>query len=269
MREDSARERWAERVTAMCLLAAMAGGAGFVVAYWADWGTPLLGGALGGGLLAVGVGLVVWGRHLLPPSEEVDEHEPQLADPEAFDDVTEAIDPHGALARRTLLRRLVLGAGGALGLAAIVPLRSLGPRPDDAALGDTAWEPGSLVVDTDGEPVDAAAVDVDSALTVFPDGHVDDYNSQAVLVRLPEGFVAFSQICTHAGCPVALYQSDEEKLFCPCHQSAFDVRDGARPVAGPAARALPELAVEVDGEGVLRATIGFTRPVGPGWWRRS
>jgi ubiquinol-cytochrome c reductase iron-sulfur subunit len=259
----------AERLAGLCLLVAVAGGAGFVVAYAADWGTPALGGALGAGLLALGVGLVVWGRHLLPPSEEVEAYEADLGDRDALRATIAELDPEGSLARRTMLRRLLLAAGGALGLAAVVPLRSFGPRPTATALGGTEWETGRRVVDTDGTPVDADAIAVDSALTVFPEGHVGDYNSQAVLVRLDDGFVAFSQICTHAGCPVGLYQSEEEKLFCPCHQSAFDVRAGARPVAGPAARPLPELALEIDDDGGLRAVDGFSEPVGPGWWRRS
>jgi ubiquinol-cytochrome c reductase iron-sulfur subunit len=262
-------QRWAQRFTALFLLGAMAGGLGFVVAFFAEWGTPWLGTLLGGALLFIGIALVIWGRHLIPQADEVEIHDPDLGDPEAREDVAAAIDPEGALARRTMLRRLLLGAGGVLGLAAIVPLRALGPRPTREALDRAAWGPGARLVDPDGELVDADLLEVDSALTVFPEGHAGDYNSQTVLIRLDDGFVAFSQICSHAGCPVSLYQSEEEKLFCPCHQSAFDVRDGARPVAGPAARPLPELAIEPDGEGHLRAVSGFEAPVGPGWWGQT
>jgi ubiquinol-cytochrome c reductase iron-sulfur subunit len=82
----------------------------------------------------------------------------------------------------------------------------------------------------------------------------------------PQGYVAYSKICTHAGCPVGLYQPETRELFCPCHQSVFDVADGARPTSGPAARPLPQLPLEIDAEGQLRASGGFSAPVGPSFW---
>jgi len=82
------------------------------------------------------------------------------------------------------------------------------------------------------------------------------------------GYVAFSKVCTHAGCPVGLYRSTNHELLCPCHQSTFDVLDGCRPVFGPAARSLPQLPLAVNTDGYLIAQSDFTEPVGPGYWNR-
>jgi ubiquinol-cytochrome c reductase iron-sulfur subunit len=85
----------------------------------------------------------------------------------------------------------------------------------------------------------------------------------------PEGYVAFSKVCTHAGCPVGLYQQQFKKLLCPCHQSTFDVADGASVSFGPATRPLPQLPLEVDDDGFLRAQSDYQEPVGPGFWDRG
>jgi ubiquinol-cytochrome c reductase iron-sulfur subunit len=85
----------------------------------------------------------------------------------------------------------------------------------------------------------------------------------------PQGNLAFSKICTHVGCPVGLYQESTHELLCPCHQSTFDVLDGARPVFGPATRSLPQLPLAVDPEGYLVAQHDFDEPVGPGFWNRK
>ena len=55
-------------------------------------------------------------------------------------------------------------------------------------------------------------------------------------------------------------------LACPCHQSTFDLLDGAKPVAGPAGRPLPQLPLAIDKDGYLVAQRDFTEPVGPGFW---
>ena len=72
-----------------------------------------------------------------------------------------------------------------------------------------------------------------------------------------------------SGCPVGLYQADEHLLLCPCHQSTFDVLDGARPVFGPAARSLPQLPLVVADDGYLTAGGDFSDPPGPGFWDRD
>jgi ubiquinol-cytochrome c reductase iron-sulfur subunit len=78
-----------------------------------------------------------------------------------------------------------------------------------------------------------------------------------------DGLVAYAKVCTHAGCPVGLFRERDDALFCPCHQSTFDVRRGAEPTFGPAARALPQLPLAVDDEGYLVAAGDFTEQVGP------
>ncbi|MGH7735831.1 MAG: ubiquinol-cytochrome c reductase iron-sulfur subunit, partial [Gemmatimonadales bacterium] len=85
----------------------------------------------------------------------------------------------------------------------------------------------------------------------------------------PQGYVAYSKLCTHAGCPVGLYQDNTQQLVCPCHQSMFDVLKGAQQTFGPAPRPLPQLPLMVDAEGFLRAQRGYHEPVGPGFWERS
>ena len=75
-------------------------------------------------------------------------------------------------------------------------------------------------------------------------------------------------MCTHAGCPVGLYEASTHQLLCPCHQSAFDVLDGANPVFGPGRPALPQLPLAIDDEGFVIAQCDFTEPVGPSYWNR-
>jgi len=80
----------------------------------------------------------------------------------------------------------------------------------------------------------------------FKDGGKD-----AVLVHLDGGeFVAYSAVCTHAGCTVAYKNA---QLACPCHGSIFDPANGAEVVSGPAQTPLPEIPVEVRNGEVLRA----------------
>jgi rieske iron-sulfur protein len=66
--------------------------------------------------------------------------------------------------------------------------------------------------------------------------------------RSADGIVAFSGVCTHAGCDVTLWRSETRRFRCPCHESEFDPRDSGRVVGGPAPRRLPRLPVKlVDG----------------------
>jgi ubiquinol-cytochrome c reductase iron-sulfur subunit len=120
---------------------------------------------------------------------------------------------------------------------------------------------------------------------VFPEGHEGAADAQALLIHVRDGslklptdrlaavpggtHVAYSKICTHAGCPVGLYRAESQSLICPCHQSQFDVADGARPFFGPAARPLPQLPLGVGEDGVLVAQGDFYEPVGPAFWDRN
>ncbi|KAA2253025.1 ubiquinol-cytochrome c reductase iron-sulfur subunit [Solihabitans fulvus] len=82
-------------------------------------------------------------------------------------------------------------------------------------------------------------------------------------------FYAYSKVCTHLGCPTSLYEQQTGKLLCPCHQSQFDVLHYAKPVFGPATRALPQLPITVDEDGYLVAHGDFIEAVGPAFWERK
>jgi ubiquinol-cytochrome c reductase iron-sulfur subunit len=139
-------------------------------------------------------------------------------------------------------------------------------------------------VTLDGTPVRLEDLAVGGVLTVFPEGFTEPADSQTLLIRLesdeyaplpgrenwgPMGFVAYSKICTHAGCPVGLYQASNHELLCPCHQSVFDVLEGARPLSGPAERSLPQLPLAIDDDGYLVAQSDYQEPVGPAFWGRN
>ncbi len=273
--------RWGSRVAAAGFLVAAAAGIGVTIVY-ANGGDPqaeglLLGTALGG----VGVGLVMWAHHLLPRGPFV-EPRPELSAGSRQEEATdEDLERGHEIARRRLLLGSLLTALGALGAAAVFPLRSLGPSPG-RALETTPWRRGRALITDDGSPVRAVDVPVGGLVTVFPEGHPGSADGQTVLVRIDpdvlahspsadgtaEGLVAFSRVCTHAGCPVGLYQAQLHQLLCPCHQSAFDVLDRARPVFGPAARALPQLPITIDEHGIVRAEGDFPEPIGPAYWSR-
>ena len=82
-------------------------------------------------------------------------------------------------------------------------------------------------------------------------------------------YFAYSKICTHIGCPTSLYEAQTNRILCPCHQSQFDALQYGKPVFGPAARALPELPINVDEDGYFYADGNFIEPVGPAFWERQ
>jgi ubiquinol-cytochrome c reductase iron-sulfur subunit len=273
-----------ERRIATALVISIAAALGLTVVYL-NGGQPQLEGALLGlSLGSLGVAVLLWARHLFPPEEVVAERPPFESRPEdlaAFRASFEAGER--PFARRRFLTRLLGAAAGALGLAALFPIRSLGPRPG-RALFHTAWRPGARLVVEDGRAVRLGDLEVGGVLTVFPEGHTDAEDSATLLIRVeadrldlpadrrdwtPDGHVAYSKICTHVACPVGLYQEDTHRLLCPCHQSTFEVLHAARPVFGPATRPLPQLPLTVDGEGYLVARSDYTEPIGPAFWNRE
>lgn len=274
----------ADRVIASLFLLAAAAGIGLTIVY-ALGGQPqlegiLLGVALGG----IGIGLILWGTHLLP-HDRMEEHleERSSAEPVRADVKDELERGEAQVARRSFLVRALVAAAGALGVAAVFPIRSLGPNPG-RALEQTAWTPGARLVTRDGRPVRLGDLQDGSVVTVFPEGETDSADAQVLLIKVdpaslrmpgeqkgwaPGGNVAYSKVCTHAGCPVGLFRAETNELLCPCHQSTFDVLDGARPIFGPAARPLAQLPVTVDDDGFLVARSDFTEPIGPAYWDRS
>lgn len=83
-------------------------------------------------------------------------------------------------------------------------------------------------------------------------------------------YYAYTKICSHVGCPTSLYEQRTNRILCPCHQSQFDALQYAKPVFGPATRALAQLPITLDTEtGYLMAKHDFIEPIGPGFWERK
>jgi rieske iron-sulfur protein len=78
--------------------------------------------------------------------------------------------------------------------------------------------------------------------------------------RAADGVVAYTAICTHTGCEVTEWVSEEQLLYCPCHESKFEPKDGAKVVDGPAPRMLPALPLKLVA-GKLAVAKPFTAPV--------
>ena len=251
--------------------------------------TQYLGLAIGLALLLFGAALIVTGRQLVV-TEELEEDYPPAEHPEEQELVVQVIEESGSrLSRRRLFMVALGGTVGALGLAAVTPLASLGPVLKIAPLLGTPWRRGRRLVDEHGRPWKASDIEEDDLYTAFPEGaDKEELGAPIVLVRLPQerlalsgeqahfaadGIVAYSKICTHAGCAISLYraplfQPTEPKpaLVCPCHYSTFDPADGGTVTFGPAGRKLPMLPLTVDRGGYLRANGNFDSPVGPSWW---
>lgn len=108
-------------------------------------------------------------------------------------------------------------------------------------VGAAAW--ATLQSANAGEPQPIVA------LADVPEGteHLFKYptdDDPAILVHLPGGDLrAFTQKCTHLGC-VVFWQSDEHRLYCPCHEGAFEPTTG-EPIAGPPDRPLSRIDLEV------------------------
>lgn len=275
-----------ERWIAPAFIVAIASAIGLMVVYGftSHGNTQLEGLFFGLAFLGIGTAIVLWGKHYMPHGQVIQERHEMESTPAETEEFEQMVSENvGDITRRKFLSRLGLASVGALGLAALFPLRSLGPSPGDA-LFHTKWKSGKRLVDHEGEPVSANRLQVGSILTVFPEGERPDDNSATLLVRVPEnefkpmkgtegwmvdGNVAYSKVCTHVGCPVSLYRETTRELLCPCHQSTFDVLDGARATFGPAARPLPQLPLELDSEGYLVAQSDYREPVGPGFWNRG
>jgi ubiquinol-cytochrome c reductase iron-sulfur subunit len=279
----------AARIIAACFVVAILAGVALFVVYFSGGNTQLEGILFAFALGGFGIGIVVWGARLLDAREAVEDRhefttgeESRLALVEAFEEEAGPMMRLGG--RRSFLVRLLVGAAGALGLALLLPALSLGPAPG-RSLSETSWRRGKRVVDENGNPVAFDSLPTDGFLTVFPEGEdVNRADSQALLIRVPPDLlelppdrlaavpggtqVAYSKICTHAGCPVGLYRAETRSLICPCHQSQFDVLNGAKPYFGPASRPLPQLPLTVDSEGYLVALGDFYGPVGPAFWHR-
>lgn len=276
----------AARTVVLAFLVAVGGAVAFMVVFALDANTQLLGVTLALALGGTGYALVAWGHRLMPPGGEVEHREPMTDPAEARHEAAEEFE--GRLAgvqRRRLLGGALATAVGATGVAALFPLRSLGPNPATVLRHtEYALAPRPRLVTDAGTPIHRDQLPVGAFVTVFPEGHIGAASAQTALVRLDldrvelrpptrtdwvvDGHIAYSKVCTHAGCSVGEYQVEFQTLLCPCHFSSFQIEEGGQPILGPAARSLPQLPLGVDDEGYLVATGDFPEAVGPGWWTR-
>ena len=245
-------------------------------------------------LFFIGMGAVHWAKTLMPDHEVVDIRKEQRSKDEDRAAFVSTVKEAGAtvgIGRRPLIKRTIGLALGLVGLSPILLLRDLGPLPKDE-LEKTNWSAGTrLVTDPGDRPIKPSDLEVGGVAQVQPElpagktrTLADIGKDSVLLIRIRpeefnlsperlswthEGIIAFSKICSHMGCAVALYEQSTKHLLCPCHQSTFDVTRAAKVIFGPAARPLPQLQLGVDAEGYLIAKAPFNEPVGPSFWERD
>lgn len=245
-------------------------------------------------LFFIGMAAVHWAKTLMPDHEVIDYRKEQRSKDEDRDDFVSTVKTRteeAGLGRRPFIKRTMLLSLGLVGLSPVLLLGDLGPLPGNDQK-ETNWKSGTrLLTDPGDRPIRPSDLEVGGVAQVQPElaagkvRHLDDIAKDSVLLirirpeefnldaeRLSwtyEGIIAFSKICSHMGCAVALYEQTTKHLLCPCHQSTFDVTRAAKVIFGPSARALPQLAVTVDSQGYLVAKQPFSEPVGPSFWGRN
>ena len=302
---DPAAAKRSERQVVALFALSILGTIGFLVAYFVvpvdgtiagvRLSTTLLGIGLFLGMFGIGAAVAHWAKTLMSDHERSEPRHPQRSDDAtrvaAVAALKEGAEDSG-LARRGVLKGAVVTAVALAPLAIAVPLvGEVGADWNVSKFRRTLWTKGKrLARDPSGDPIKASDVTIGSAFHVIPEGLNDEHDwleqkakAVVLMVRLDpailnetperqgwsyEGIVAYSKVCTHVGCPVALYEQQTHHLLCPCHQSTFDIADGAKVVFGPASRALPQLPITVDDEGYLVAQSDFHEPIGPSYWER-
>ncbi len=253
-----------------------------------------LGTSMGIAFMAMGVGATLWVRNIMPDVEQVEQRHPLASseqDREAFDKTFAEGAEASGFVKRPLLRRTLIAASVPLAVAPLVVLRDMGPLPG-TSLRYTAWRRGTrMVIYGPNTPLRAADFSTPGQMiTVAPQGYAEDQDVLAkavtIIIKFAPGelipdrpgspgtvmnwtvdnIVAYSKICTHVGCPVALYEQTTHHILCPCHQSTFNAAQGAQVLFGPAPRPLPQLPIGTDSQGFLIATSDFHVPVGPSFW---
>lgn len=277
----SRRERVGTALVTIAFFAAMAGGVGFLVAYWTGGSNEWLGGWLAICLGGAAAGFVFAAHFLMDNREAVQPREQHRSNDEERAAIAKTWSMSTQeIRRRKMLQWMMTGTLGVLAAGIVSLLRSVGSNPN-AVLYSPVWKRGQRLLTVDGRVMTINSLEPNTAMTVFPEDSIGSEKSQTVLIRVdakrlqmpaertdwtPMGYVAYSRVCTHAGCPVGLYETDTCQLLCPCHQSTFDVLRAATPTGGPAARPLPQLPLYADADGTLRAASGFSYPTGPGFW---
>jgi len=267
------------------ILACVGGAVAFAVSFFVDASNAWLGGSLALAFLGLGLALAFWGRDLADDEVITGRYPVPPDDLEGQAKLATQLDEHASvITRRSFLSKALIFGVAVFALSQVVLLGALGPWPGDS-LTTTGWRKGRRLVTEDGQPIDSkTALATGGFIVAFPEGGEDKANSQVVLLHFvngdfvpqqgreswsPDDFVAYSRVCTHAGCPVAEYLDEAQKLVCPCHQSEFDLLHGAKVIGGPASRPLPQLPLAVDAQGYLVAQSDFTEDVGPGFWYAS
>jgi ubiquinol-cytochrome c reductase iron-sulfur subunit len=271
----------------LCALFALA----FVVLYAVDGissKTQFEGLTLGGALIFLSAAFIVTAKQVVVTEHKAEEY--PGAHPAEQEQVAQIVEESGTpITRKKLLGGAAIAAGGALSAALVVPAAGLGPALSSHVLLETPWRRGRRVVREDNVPVKASDIERGTFYTGFAEGASHDLlGAPLVIVRLapaalklpperadwaPQGIVAYSKICTHAGCAINLYRKptfppvqDKPALVCPCHYSTFDPATGGTVLFGPAGRDLPQLPLMIDRKGNLRAAGNFSGPPGPSWW---
>jgi ubiquinol-cytochrome c reductase iron-sulfur subunit len=279
--------RRAETLVATLLLIAAVFGFAFTGVYILHGNTQLLGIAIGCMLASLAAACIVAGKFVVPQETHTEPRGPLLVEEQA-EEVAQMIERGGeGISRRTLLTGAGGVAGAALVTAAATPVASLGPRL--RGIHDTPWQRGVRLVDDAGQPYLASEIEIGSFYTALPEGRdADELGAGLLVVRLagkylqlpparrgwaPEGILAYSKICPHAGCAISLYRyptyqptSAGPAFTCPCHYSTFSPGQGGRLIFGPAGRSLPQLPLMIDDRGYVRAAGRFTEDIGPSWW---
>jgi ubiquinol-cytochrome c reductase iron-sulfur subunit len=282
----------AELVLIGLLLLATICSVGFIFVY-ADDGlhhrTQYEGIALALALAFLAAALILVAKRLIV-NEELEEEYPQTEHPEEQLAVAEIVRDSGSrFTRKRLLAGVASLAGGAFGLALLTPVLSLGPAFESSLLANTPWRRGRRLVSEDDAPIKAADIEEGTFYIAFPEGASHDtVGAPVIVVRMPpnqlklprgrrgwapQGILAYSQVCTHAGCSITLYRTPlfppveaKPAFVCPCHYSTFNPATGGTVLFGPAGRDLPQLPLQIDATGHLRAGGNFSGPPGPSWW---
>jgi ubiquinol-cytochrome c reductase iron-sulfur subunit len=294
MSRPPSRSPRGELIVAGALFAGAALAVAFVLLLAFDDDTQLLGLSLGLSLACLALASVVAGKLVVDQRKTV-ERRPQLVDEQLEHEVAGMVADAGqGISRRGLIAGAAAAAGTGVTAAAIAPLAGLGPGDVSATLKASPWRSGVPLVDEQGDPIGVDQLEVGSWLTAYPRGaDPRQLGSSIVVVQVaaeyldlpperrdwaPRGIMAFSKICTHAGCAIALFRyptyeptSEPPALVCPCHYSTFDVGRAATVVFGPAGRPLPQLPLSIQPDETLVAAGGFSGAIGPAWWgvRRS
>ena len=260
-----------------------------------------LGLTFGLALLFIGMGAVQWARQLMADREMVEHRHGATSKPEDVAWVVGEMDKvvdESRLTRRKVIGRSLLAALATIFVPMLVGLADLGPWPTKKKRAETIettiWAEGiRLVNDITYEPIKPGDIEIGQLVNGQPENlqefhgtqyQIEKAKASIIVVRMdpntiqiPEsrrdwhvnGILCYSKICTHVGCPISLWEQQTHHLLCPCHQSTFDLGNSGLVVFGPAARALPQLPITIDGEGYLVARRGFDVPTGPSFFERD